>query len=160
LRGATGGAPRAPLALGVVAGLRSLAAPAMLSRAASRGELEGIRATPFSPLASKRLSRALAVLAVAEAVADKTPAIPSRTSAPVLLWRMASGGTVGAALQAAAGRRWLTGAALGAVAAVAGAYAGTGYRLQAQKRFGIPGPVSGLAEDVAAVGLGLLALRR
>lgn len=153
--------PRArALGLGAVAGLRSAMAPALLSRAASRGELEGVEGTVFAPLASAKVSRVLALLAVGEAIADKTPVVPSRTSAPVLLARAGSGALCGAALFAAARRPGATGAALGAVAALTGAFAGEGFRQQAARRLGAPDLVLALVEDAVALGGGLLALRR
>src|ERR687898_267758 len=93
------------LGLGAVAGVRSMSAPALLSRAASRSEIEGIEDTLFAFLASPRAARILTVLAIGEALADKLPFSPDRTSVPGLVGRMASGGLVGAALFAAAQHR-------------------------------------------------------
>lgn len=71
------------LGLGAVAGVRSMSAPALLSRAASRGSIEGIEDTPFAFLSSPRTARILTVLAVGEALADKLPFSPDRISPPV-----------------------------------------------------------------------------
>jgi len=157
---ARAGAWARALGLGAVAGLRSAMAPALLSRAASRGELEGVEATVFAPVASAKVSRVLTLLAAGEAVADKTPVVPSRTSAPALLGRAASGALCGAALFAAWRRPGATGAALGAVAALAGAFAGEGFRERGARRLGAPDLALALVEDAAALGGGLLALRR
>jgi uncharacterized membrane protein len=110
------------LGLGAVAGVRSMSAPALLSRAASRGNIEGIEDTPFAFLASSRAARILTVLAVGEALADKLPFSPDRISPPGLIGRMASGGLVGAALFAAAGHRATIGAGLGLLSAAAASY--------------------------------------
>ena len=59
-----------------------MSAPALLSRAASRGDLGGIKDTPFAFLASPRAARILTVLAVGEALADKLPFSPDRISPP------------------------------------------------------------------------------
>jgi uncharacterized membrane protein len=123
------------LGLGVVAGLRSMLAPALLSRAASRGELGSIEETPFAVLASPRATQILALLAIGEAIADKTPVVPSRASTPVLLQRAVNGAVVGGALSR------------------------QGFRQATAGRPGIPGLVPALVEDAFAVGLGLLSLR-
>ena len=101
------------LGLGAVAGIRSMTAPALLSRSASRGALAGIAGTPFAPLASPRTARILALLAVGEAVGDKLWAAPDRVSVPGLLGRILSGALVGAALFASEGQRGTGGGALG-----------------------------------------------
>ncbi|HLL40820.1 MAG TPA: DUF4126 family protein [Rubrobacteraceae bacterium] len=147
------------LGLGAVAGVRSMSAPALLSRAASRGNIEGIEDTPFAFLASSRAARILTVLAVGEALADKLPFSPDRISPPGLIGRMASGGLVGAALFAAAGHRATIGAGLGLLSAAAASYPSYYLRVKTQEKFGVPNWALGLVEDVLAEGGGLLALR-
>ena len=138
------------LGLGAAAGLRSISAPAALSRALSDGRIGG--------LASAGISRALLLLEIGEMLADKLPITPSRTSPPPLLGRMASGGLVGAALFASESRRAAVGGALGAVAALAAAYAGERLRARAAQMFGLPDPAVALIEDgiVLIVGARLL----
>ena len=147
------------LGLGAVAGVRSMSAPALLSRAASRGDLGGIKDTPFAFLASPRAARILTVLAVGEALADKLPFSPDRISPPGLVGRMASGGLVGAALFAAAQRRAVIGAGLGLLASAAASYPSYYLRVKTQERLGLPNWAVGLVEDALAEGGGLLALR-
>lgn len=146
------------LGLGATTGLRSMLGPALLSYAASRSGLKDIEDTPFAVLASPGAAKMLALLAIGEAVADKTPVIPSRTSAPVLIQRAAFGAAVGAALYTAHNLDGKTGAFLGTAAAVAGALAGQGFR-QASSQAGAS-LLPALAEDALALGLGLLSLRR
>ena len=148
------------LGLGAVAGVRSMSAPALLSRAASRGRIEGIEATPFAFLASPRAARILTALAVGEALADKLPFSPDRISPPGLVGRMVSGGLVGAALFASAQRRATIGAGLGLLASAAASYPSYFLRVKTQEWFGLPNWAVGLAEDVLAKGTGLLALRK
>ena len=144
------GAARA-LGLGAVAGLRSMAAPAALSRAAAQGRLDGLGATPLAVLGSSRVSRLLTLFEVGELIGDKLPLAPSRTSLPPLIGRAASGALVGAALFASEGRRAATGGALGAVAAVTSAYAGERLRVQLGELTGAPDPVVALLEDAVAL---------
>jgi uncharacterized membrane protein len=148
------------LGLGAVAGVRSMSAPALLSRAASRGDIEDIEGTPFAFLASPRAARILTVLAVGEALADKLPFSPDRISPPGLVGRMASGGLVGAALFAAAERRAVIGAGLGLLASVAASYPSYYLRVKTQEKLGLPNWAVGLVEDALAEVAGLLTLRK
>jgi uncharacterized membrane protein len=148
------------LGLGAVAGMRSMSAPALLSRAASRGSIEGIEGTPFAFLASPRAARILTVLAVGEALADKLPFSPDRISPPGLIGRMASGGLVGAALFAAAERRAVIGAGLGLLASAAASYPSYYLRVKTQEKLGLPNWAVGLVEDALAEVAGLLTLRK
>ena len=133
-----------------------MAAPAALSRALSDGRIEGLEGTPFSILGSSGVSRVLRIFEIGELIVDKLPAMPSRTSPPPLLGRMASGSLVGAALFASEDRGQVAGGTLGAAAALASAYAGEHLRVQAAQRLGMPDPFVALLED----GLVLLASSR
>jgi uncharacterized membrane protein len=135
------------LGLGAIAGVRSMAAPAALSRAVERGDVGGLEQTPFAALGSRRVSRALMLFAIGEMIVDKLPVAPSRTSPPPLLGRAVSGAFVGAALVVSDGRRAAVGGALGAVSALMGAYVGERLRLLGAERLGIPDPIVALLED-------------
>ncbi|MBA3472497.1 MAG: DUF4126 family protein, partial [Rubrobacter sp.] len=119
-----------------------------------------IEGTPFAFLASPRTARILTVLAVGEAVADKLPFAPDRTSTPGLIGRMASGALVGAALFTAAERRATIGAGLGLLTAAAASYPSYYLRVKTQEKLGAPNWAVGLVEDALAEGAGLLALRK
>jgi uncharacterized membrane protein len=133
--------------LAAIAGLRSTAAPALLSRAVRRGDVEGLQDTPFAALGSPKVSTALQLMMIGEMVADKTPFIPSRTSPPALLGRAVSGALVGAALFASGERRPVSGAALGSLSAVAAAYAGENLRVKGAEKLGVPDQILALLED-------------
>jgi uncharacterized membrane protein len=135
------------MGLGTIAGMRSMAAPAALSRAVGRGDIEGLEETPFGALGSPTVATALRVLEVGELFVDKLPVAPSRTSPPPLLGRAASGALVGAALFASSGRRAVAGGVLGAVSALMGAYAGERLRLLGAQTLGVPDPLLALLED-------------
>ena len=141
------------LGMGAIAGLRSMAAPAALSRATRRGAVDGLQHTPFALLGSSRASKLLTLFEVGELIADKLPMTPSRTSPPPLIARATSGAIVGAALFASEGRRAAAGGALGAVAAVASAYAGESLRARIGQRTGVPDPaVALLGDEVVLLG--------
>ena len=133
--------------LAVIAGLRSMAAPALLSRAVRRGYIGGLQGTPFAALGSPKVSTALQLMMIGEMVADKTPFVPSRTSPPALLGRALSGALVGTTLFISEGRRGTSGAILGALCAAAGAYAGERLRAEGTEKLGLPDIVLAFVED-------------
>ena len=144
------------LGLAAIAGLRSMAAPALLARAVRRGDLD---APNLPSLGKKEVSGLLSILAAGEMAADKTPFLPARTSAPALLGRLLSGALVGATLFASEGRHGSSGAVLGALSALGAAYAGEGLRA-AGTRKGIPDPILGTLEDRAILTIGTRILRK
>jgi len=145
------------LGLATTAGLRSMAAPAFLAQAIRRGDLRAPGLLPA--LGSPKISALLAILAVGEMIADKTPLVPSRTSVPALLGRLLSGALAGTTLFVAEGRRRNSGAILGALSAFAAAHAGERLRA-AGVRKGIPDPILGALEDRIVLVLGRHVLRR
>ncbi|HEU4898612.1 MAG TPA: hypothetical protein VFX88_13780, partial [Actinomycetota bacterium] len=78
-----------------------------------------------------------------------------RTTTGPFLQRLATGGTVGAAVHYDAGRSRPVGALLGAAGAGAGAWVGSTVRAFVAERTRLPNPLLGAAEDVVAVGLAL-----
>jgi uncharacterized membrane protein len=135
------------LGLGAIAGVRSMAAPAALSKAVERGGVGGLEQTPFAALGSPGVSTALRLFEIGEIFVDKLPVAPSRTSPPALLGRAASGAFVGAALFVSDGRRVAVGGVLGAVSALAGAYVGERLRLLGTQTLGVPNLLLALLED-------------
>jgi uncharacterized membrane protein len=107
------------LLIGVVAGSRTMMAPAAVSWAASLGWLN-IASTPLAFLGYRFTPWILTVLALGELVGDQLPTTPSRTVPVQFGARIVSGGLSGAALGAASGQL-----AVGAVAGVIGAVIGT-----------------------------------
>ena len=146
--------------LGAVAGVRSMSAPALLSRKASSGAMAGIEDTPFAVLASPKVARTLTLLAVGEAIADKFNSAPERISIPGLIGRASSGAFVGAVLFTSGGRQGAAGAALGLLSALAAAYSSYYLRVSMWEKLGAPNWALGLLEDAFAEGAGLLILRK
>ena len=112
------------LLIGVVAGLRTLTAPAVLAWAAALHwiNLSGTWASWMGHWATVAV---LTVLAVIELISDKVPTMPSRKSAPQFLARLASGAFSGAVLGTAWGYKWgsLGAGMIGAVVGTIGGYA-------------------------------------
>jgi uncharacterized membrane protein len=145
--------------IGIVAGLRSLTAPAAVAWAAHLG---WIRLTD-SPLAFMAATWALilfSILAVFELIADILPGTPSRTAPGPLIARIVSGGLCGACLCASANQSLLAGAILGAMGAVIGAYAGYELRKRLVAGLHIKDIFIALPEDVVAISLALFLVSR
>jgi uncharacterized membrane protein len=94
--------------------------------------------------------------AVGELVADKLPFTPARTKLAPLTWRGVVGAVGGAV--ASAGGSATYGARRGAAAAIVAAYVGYFARTRLSRRTRVPDPVWAAAEDVIALGLGIVAL--
>src|SRR5713226_3993606 len=77
--------------IGVVAGLRSLTAPAAVAWAARRNWIN-LHNTPLSFMGSTAAVVIFTLLAVVELVADQLPSTPSRTKPPGLIARIVLGG--------------------------------------------------------------------
>ena len=126
--------------MGLVAGQRAMTPLSALAGAARRGTVHD---TPATRLMARPLFATGGVaMAVAEMVGDKTKTAPDRTVFLGLLARTITGGFAGGAL---APKRQVTGAALGAGAAILSSYAGLAIRKRAVRRWGQT--ASGFAED-------------
>jgi uncharacterized membrane protein len=143
--------------LGVLAGMRSMTPPALVSFYLSRNR-PSVDSKLIGLLASRRSTIGLALLAAGELSADKFPQTPARTFAPALLGRIGTGALAAAALCAAKGQnRWI-GATIGAVATVSATFATYYARLAVNRR--LPNVASGLLEDSLLLGAGWWLLRR
>ena len=140
-------------AIGVVAGLRTMTAPAAVAWAASNGVL-AIDSSPLEFLGWRFTPWLLTLLAAGELVFDKMPATPSRKMLMPFAARMFSGALSGAAI-GIAGNAALAGLALGVLGAMAGTLAGAWGRARLAACFGRDLPAA-LAEDALAIGLAAL----
>ena len=138
------------LLIGVVAGLRSLTAPAVVAWAAFIGWID-LHGTWASWMANIITVIVFTVLAAGELVNDKLPKTPARTAPPIFAARIITGGFAGAVL--GAWPHW-TFTALGA--GVIGAVLGTLGGYQARKRLAAASgrdlPIALLEDAVAILG--------
>lgn len=141
--------------IGIIAGLRSLTAPALVSWAAHLGWLD-LSGSWLSFAGSRSAAIILSLLALAELVADKLPKTPKRTDFGPLVFRVITGGFSGMALCASAHQPLVIGTILGILGANAGAFAGYEIRHRLVKTFGLPDYRVAAAEDIIAIGGGLL----
>jgi uncharacterized membrane protein len=145
--------------IGVVAGLRSLTAPAVLAWAAHRNWLN-VHNTPLSFMASTAAMVIFILLAVGELIADQLPSTPSRTAPPGLIGRIVMGGLCGAGIAAAGMQSLVLGAILGVVGALIGTFGGYQARTGLVKALKVPDLVIATLADIVAIGGGLFIVSR
>ena len=137
------------LLIGVIAGLRSMTAPAAVAWMAHAGLVD--LANPWAAFLAWAPARWIfTLLALGELVADKLPSTPSRKTAFPFGGRIVTGGLSGAALCAAAGTT-LSGMLAGVVGAVIGTLGGHAFRARLAAAIGSDLPAA-LVEDAIAVG--------
>jgi uncharacterized membrane protein len=145
--------------IGVVAGLRSLTAPAVVSWAAYSAWIH-LTGSPLAFMGSKWSVGIFTILALLELVADQLPSTPPRTGAMGLSARVVTGALTGAALAVAGGGALWMGAVFGAIGGVVGAFAGYHARVGLVRGLRIPDFAIALPEDAIAIGLGLFLTSR
>ena len=141
------------LLIGIVAGLRSMTAPAAVSWAAYLGWLD-LSGSWLAFLGSVWACLILTLLALVELVTDQLPSTPSRTVPVQFGSRITTGALSGAAIGTADGA--LVGGLLaGIVGAVIGTLGGRAFRARLAARFGSDRPAA-FIEDAVAIGGALL----
>ena len=135
--------------IGVIAGLRSLTAPAVVSWAARLGWLH-LENTGLAFLGFAITPYILSVLAVGELIADKLPKTPSRKAPAGFGARIGTGALCGAALGAASGAL-IGGLVAGVIGAVAGTLGGYEARTRLVKATGGKDLPIALLEDAIAI---------
>jgi uncharacterized membrane protein len=141
-----------PVGLGVLAGMRSMSAPALVSRWLSRApdpRMRGIARV----LSMRPVAHALGMLSLGEIVADKLPGMPARVQPVPLAGRALTGALAGASAGGEGRSAMLKAAALGALAAVASTWAFYSLRQLATRRLRVPDLVVAFAEDAALAAL-------
>ena len=147
------------LGIGIVAGLRSLTAPAVVAWGAHLGWLN-LHDSPLAFMGSTIAVAILSVLAIGELIADKLPMTPKRTAPAPLIARIVTGGFCGASLVAAVGKSVLAGMLLGGIGGVVGAFLGYSVRRRLVNNFHIKDLVVAVSEDAIAIGLALFLVSR
>jgi uncharacterized membrane protein len=145
--------------IGVVSGLRSLTAPAVVAWAAHLGWIH-LNYAPLNFLGSAAAVAVFTLFAIVELVADQLPRAPSRTAPPGLIARIVLGALCGAAIAASGAQSTWIGAFLGAAGGVAGAFGGYQVRTRLVKALKVPDFVIATLEDAVAIGAGLLIVSR
>ena len=142
------------LLIGVVAGLRAMTAPAVVSWAACCGWLQ-LDGTWLAFLGYRWTPWILTLLALGELVTDQLPSTPARTVPVSFATRIVSGALTGAALGLAGGVPWIGALVAGAIGAVIGTLGGRAARAKLAAAFGRDRPAA-LVEDAVAIGAAVL----
>jgi uncharacterized membrane protein len=140
------------LGIGIVAGLRSLTAPAAVSWAAYLGWLN-LQGSPLAFMGSTAAVVIFSLLALGEYVADLLPQTPNRITPGPLIARILTGGLSGACLCAAGGQSLVAGAVLGGIGSVIGAFAGYQVRTRLVRGLKVQDMLIAIPEDLVAIGL-------
>jgi uncharacterized membrane protein len=143
--------------IGIVAGLRSLTAPAVVAWAAHIGWLN-LQGSRVAFMGSTIAVAIFSVLALGELIADKLPRMQKRTSPVPLLARFLTGGLCGASLCAAAGQSLVVGAFIGGIAGVVGAF--LGYEVRRRLVSNLQDFIVAVCEDLVAIGLAVYIVSR
>lgn len=145
------------ISLGILAGMRSMAAPAVTSRILRRHRTQALRHSSLSFMQSATTANVLSVLALGEFIGDKLPLAPNRIALPALICRCLSGAVVGAGIYKSSRDNLYAGALLGGITAFAATFASFYIRKEIAGHARLIDPIIGSIEDVIVLG-GALAL--
>jgi uncharacterized membrane protein len=140
--------------IGVIAGLRTMMAPALVSLAAGRGWIH-LGGTPLNFLSHPVAQWVFGIAAIGELVNDKLPKTPSRKVAPQFIARVVTGALSGAAIGASQ-QSLVGGLIAGAVGAVVGTLGGAEFRGRLVAAIGGKDLPIALIEDIIAIVGGFL----
>jgi uncharacterized membrane protein len=147
------------LGIGIVAGLRAMTAPAVVAWATHLAWLD-LYGSYFAFMGSKWAVVIFTIAALGEFVGDQLPKTPARTTVGPLAARIVMGALTGACVAVSGRASLMAGALLGAVGAVIGAFAGYKARVGLVRSLGVPDFAIAIPEDLVAIGLALLMVRR
>ena len=145
--------------IGVVAGLRSMSAPAIVAWAAHLGWIH-LSGSHLAFMGSAWAVGIFTLGALAEFVADQLPTTPARTTAVPLAARIVMGLLTGVCLGTAGSSSLWLGALTGAIGAIAGAFGGYRVRVGLVRTLQAPDFAIAIPEDLIAIGLGLFLVCR
>ncbi|GAA1919632.1 hypothetical protein GCM10009737_21490 [Nocardioides lentus] len=139
------------------ASARLVARSFALGSAAGARTMLGIAGPVYSGRAGATAVSSATLMLVGEMAADKSPVVPSRLDGGALYGRVAAGAAGARMLARRDGARTLVPTVAGGLGALAGSFAGAGWRSRATGL--MPNWAAGLVEDGVAVGVAALACR-
>jgi uncharacterized membrane protein len=146
------------IGIGIVAGLRSLTAPAIVSWGAHLGWIN-LHDSPMSFMGSPIAVGIFTRLAIVELVSDKLPKTPARTAPVGLIARVIMGGLSGACLYAAGAASPIPGAVFGIIGALIGTFAGYHIRRALVTKLNVKDILIAIPEDIIAIVLACVIVR-
>jgi uncharacterized membrane protein len=147
------------LALGIVASMRTMSAPALISQAANKGQL-AIKGSKLEFLNGAGAAATTALVAAGELIAHKLPLARDRAQTSSLAARAISGALSGAVLCAARKRSPWLGASFGALGAIGAAHAGQYIQQSVREKLHVSDSVMAWAEQGIVTATALLVTSR
>ncbi|MGD0907309.1 MAG: DUF4126 family protein [Candidatus Acidiferrales bacterium] len=145
--------------IGVVCGLRSLTAPALVAWGAHLSWID-LHNTSLAFMGTTAAVAIFTVLAIGEFIADQLPSAPARTAPLGLIARIVLGALSGASIALAGAQSIAAGSILGVLGGIAGAFGGYQVRTRSVKALKVPDLVIALFEDAVAIAGGLFIVSR
>jgi uncharacterized membrane protein len=145
--------------IGVIAGLRSLTAPAVVAYGAHKGWLN-LTGTHLAWMSATWALIFFVLLAVMELITDQLPSTPPRTKSAGLIARILLGAIAGACIAVAGASSLLLGAILGILGALVGTFGGYQARTGLVRALKAPDFVIACLEDLVAICGGLFIVSR
>lgn len=142
------------IGFGVIAGMRSMSAPAFVSDHLSDKKTSKSASWLLRKMSTSNAALAFKVAAAGEMFADKLPIIPDRISPGPLTARIVSGAACGSSLCESEGKRIDLGAVAGALAAIGSAFASYHIRRRIAESGIVPDVMVALAEDAVVLTAG------
>lgn len=139
------------MALAAIAGIRSMAAPALLSSYLKAHPSKRLKRSSLAFMQTEKAANTFKMLAAAEMLGDKLPFAPDRIKPMALIGRALSGALVGATLSRTSKKRKLGGGVIGLVSAVISSYVIFYVRKELAKSSIIPDSALGALEDILVV---------
>lgn len=140
------------LVVGSIAGIRSMAAPALVSHTMAHTQHQPLASPVLRFMSRTSVANILKMAAAAEVAGDKLPGMPDRTDTPLLIARALSGAFSAAVLYRFSGFNTWKGAIMGGLAAIAATYAIVSFRKSLSEGVGLPNKLVGAAEDAIVAG--------
>ncbi|GAB3564010.1 hypothetical protein GCM10027578_08750 [Spirosoma luteolum] len=151
--------------IGIIAGMRSMMAPALVSHQLTSTPAASVRSRTLRFMHAPLTATLLKAAALGELIGDKMPAAPNRIAFPAILGRLGSGALAGATLAGATlldarPRERSYGALAGVLGAAVGSYGFFYLRRWLTTQQTMPALYAALAEDALAIGAGYLTVRQ
>jgi len=140
--------------LGVLAGMRTASAPAIVSHILSHHHSKRLSKSPLRFMQNDNVAVALKIFAIGEVVGDKLPNTPNRIKPAGVTFRCLSGALAGASIYKASGNNAITGAIIGSVVAFGSTFGSYFLRKDVVNRTKVFDPMIGAMEDVLVIGAG------
>lgn len=151
--------PTAPIgtaiSLGIIAGMRTMSAPAISSIIISRTTAGNADNLFLRIMQSKKTAAILSLAACGEFVGDKLPTTPNRIALPGLIPRFLSGTLAGAGVYSAKGKKPVIGALIGGTTAIAATFGSFYLRRYIVDYIKLPDAYIGGIEDAIVVASGI-----